>query len=168
METLIQDLRQGVRRLIQHPGFTAVTVLLLSLGIGANTTIFSYLSAILLRPLPVREPVHVVALFTSDYDGSLYSGSSYPDYLDFEEKTDVFSGLMAYSVAPLGLTEGNSTDRVFGELVTANYFAVAGLEVARGRAFHPQKDDDAEPALVISDALWRRRFGADPAGVGRA
>ena len=81
----------------------------------------------------------MVAVFTSDFSGPLYGGSSYPDYLDFQEKTDAFAGLAAYTVAPMSLSEGSRTDRVFGELVTANYFAVAGLQASRGRSSTPSR-----------------------------
>jgi predicted permease len=170
MDTLLQDLRQTARILAKSPGFTAVAVLSLGLGIGANATIFSFLNAIFLRPLPVQDPERVVAVFTSDFSGPPYGGSSYPDYLDFRTKTDAFAGLAAYTVAPMSLSEGPRTDRVFGELVTANYFAVAGVQASRGRTFRPVDDErpDAAPAIIVSDGLWRRRFGEDPALVGKA
>jgi predicted permease len=169
MDTLLYDLRHAARKLAKSPGFTAVAVLSLGLGIGANATIFSFLNAIFLRPLPVEDPDRVVAVFTSDFSGPLYGGSSYPDYLDFRTKTDAFAGLAAYTVAPMSLSEGSQTDRVFGELVTANYFAVAGLQASRGRTFRPAEDESpaATPALVVSDGFWRRRFAADPAVVGK-
>ena len=166
METLTRDLRYGAKMLGKNPGFTALAVLSLGLGIGANTTVFSFLSALFLRPLPVQDPSRVVAVFTSDYSGPLYGASSYPDYLDFRDKTDVFAGLAAYSVSTLSLGAGATTDRVFGELVTPNYFAVAGLVAARGRTLDPEKERAAD--VLISDGFWRRRFGADPNVVGRA
>ncbi|HVQ30301.1 MAG TPA: ABC transporter permease, partial [Vicinamibacteria bacterium] len=170
MDRLLYDLRHATRVLAKNPGFAAVAVLSLGLGIGANATIFSFLNAIFLRPLPVQDPDRVVAVFTSDFSGPPYGGSSYPDYLDFQQKTDAFAGLAAYTVAPMSLSEGSRTDRVFGELVTANYFAVAGLQASQGRLFHPVEDHapDATPAVVVSDGFWRRRFGADPALVGKA
>ena len=169
MDAVLQDLRQAARILAKSPGFTAIAVLSLGLGIGANTTIFSLLNAIFLRPLPVQDPDRVVAVFTSDFSGPPFGGSSYPDYLDFRTKTDAFAGLAAYTVAPMSLSDGPRTDRVFGELVTANYFAVAGIQPSRGRTFRPVEDErpDAAPAIMVSDGLWRRRFGADPTLVGR-
>jgi len=170
MDTVLQDLRHAARALAKSPGFTATTVLSLGLGIGANATIFSFLNAIFLRPLPVRDPDRVVAVFTSDFSGPPYGGSSYPDYLDFRATTDAFAGLAAYTLAPMSLSEGPRTDRVFGELVTANYFEVAGIQASRGRTFRVIEDDkpDADPAIVVSHGLWQRRFGADPTLVGRA
>ena len=170
MDTLLYDLRHAARILAKSPGFAAIAVFSVGLGIGANATIFGFLNAIFLRPLPVQDPERVVAVFTSDFSGPLYGGSSYPDYLDFRTKTDAFDGLAAYTVAPMSLSEGSQTDRVFGELVTANYFAVAGIQASRGRTFRPVEDErpDAAPALMVSDGFWRRRFGADPALVGKA
>jgi hypothetical protein len=111
----------------------------------------------------------VVALYTSDFSGPRFGSSSYPDFVDFGEKTRAFGGLAAYTVAPMSLSQGSHTDRVFGELVTAGYFEVAGVSAQRGRVFSAAQDGrpDAPPALVLSDGLWRRRFGADPALVGK-
>jgi predicted permease len=168
MSTLLQDLRHAARLLRKSPGLTATVVVTLGLGIGAGTTIFSFVSALLLKPLPVAEPASVVAVFTSDHSGPRYGWSSYPDYLDFE-KTDVFAGLAAHTVAPLSLTQGGHTDRVFGELVTANYFVVAGVGASRGRLLVPEDGlPGAPPVLVVGDALWRRAFAADPGLVGRS
>ncbi len=168
METVLYDLRHALRRLAKNRGFTLAAVLSVGLGIGANTTIFSFLNAVFLRPLPVRDPGQIVAVFTSDFSGPLYGASSYPDYLDFREKSGAFADLAAYTVAPMSLSEGDQTDRVFGELVTANYFALAGVEAARGRVFRPEEEaPGAAPAIVVSDGFWRRRFGADAGLVGR-
>jgi len=170
MDTLIGDLRYAARTLRKSPVFTTIAILSLGLGIGANTTIFSFLNAFFLRPLPVADPGRVVAVFTSDHSGPLYGNSSYPDYLDFKDGTEAFSGLAAWTIAPMSLGEGSETDRVFGELVTANYFSVAGVEAAHGRVFRAETDGagSAAPAVVLSDAFWRRRLGADPAAVGKA
>jgi macrolide transport system ATP-binding/permease protein len=168
MSMLVADVRHAARWLARSPGFTLAAVLSVGLGVGANATVFSFLNAIFLRPLPVRNPDEVVAVFTSDYSGPLYGGSSYPDYLDFRTKSDAFADLAAYTVAPMSLSEASRTDRVFGELITANYFELAGLQAGRGRLFSAQEEDPAvAPAIVISDGLWHRRFGADPAAVGR-
>jgi predicted permease len=166
---LLQDLRYAARRLLKAPGFVAVAAFSLALGIGANATIFSFVSALFLRPLPVSEPERVVQVFTSDFSGPLYRGSSYPDYKDFREKTEVFAGLAAYTIAPMSLSEAAHTDRVFGELVTANYFEVAGIQSWRGRLLREAEDGRAAapPVLVLGDGLWRRRFGADPALIGK-
>jgi macrolide transport system ATP-binding/permease protein len=167
MDGLIRDVSYAWRMLRKSPGFTAVAVLSLGLGIGANTTVFSFLSAFFLQPLAVEDPERVVAVFTSDYSGPLYGASSYPDYLAFRDETSVLSGLAAYTISPFSFGDVSGTDRVFGELVTEDYFAVAGLEAARGRTFD-SGESAAAPTLVISDGLWRRRFDADSAIVGRA
>src|SRR5206468_12693833 len=124
LDAVLQDLRQAARILAKSPGFTAIAVLSLGLGIGANTTIFSLLNAIFLRPLPVQDPDRVVAVFTSDFSGPPFGGSSYPDYLDFRTKTDAFAGLPASTVAPISLSDGPRTDRVSAQPLTANYSAV--------------------------------------------
>jgi predicted permease len=169
METLVQDLRYAARRLLRSPGFTAVAILSLALGIGANTTIFSFVNALFLQPLPVKDPHEVVAVFTSDYSGPLYGGSSFPDYVDFRTRTDVFAGLAAFTIAPISFSDGSRTDRVFAELVSANYFEVAGVAAGRGRLLRAAEDGQpaSAPVLVLSHGLWQRRFGGDPGVIGR-
>src|SRR5262245_45997749 len=100
MNTLIQDLRYGIRMLIKNPGFTGLTILALALGIGANSTIFSLVNALLLRPLPVEKPEQLASLYTSDYSSGDFGASSYPDYVDFRDRNHVFSGLVAYTPTP--------------------------------------------------------------------
>jgi predicted permease len=170
MGALAQDLRFAIRILAKSPGFTAAAVLSLGLGIGANTTVFSIVNGLLLRPLPVREPERIVAVYTSDYSGPLYGGSSYPDYRDFLEKTDAFAGLSAFTLAPMSLVGGGRNERVFGELVTSNFFEVAGTRPGLGRLLQPEEDGAAgsPPVLVLSDGLWRRSFGSDPGILGKA
>jgi predicted permease len=169
VNALGHDLRHAVRLLRKSPGFAAAVVLTLGLGVGAGTTIFSFVSALLLEPLPVADPASVVAVFTSDYSGPRFGASSYPDHMDFLEQADAFAGLAAHTVAPLSLGTGAHTDRVFGELVSANYFAVAGTRASRGRLLAPEDGlPGAPPVLVVGDALWRRAFGADPGLIGRS
>jgi len=97
METLWQDLRYGLRMLIKNPGLTFVAVLSLSLGIGANSAIFSLVDALLLRPLPVEKPEQLVAITTSDYHGTYPHGLSYPDFVDYRDRAEAFSGVIAFS-----------------------------------------------------------------------
>src|SRR5262245_35121930 len=129
----LADLRHAARQLVRSPGFTAVATLSLGLGIGANTAIFSLVNGVLLKPLPVRDPGGVVAVFTSDYSGPAYGASSYPDYLDFRDASDTFTGLAAYTLQPVAIVgeEGQSA-RLWAELATGNYFALLGIPVARG------------------------------------
>ncbi len=169
MKNLWQDLRFSARLLLKSPGFTAVAVLTLALGIGANSSIFSLVNAVLLRPLPVKEPDQLVALYTGDYGGSPYGASSYQDYLDFRDKNSVLSGLLAYTVRPMVLTEGGDSERILGAFATGNYFPVVGVKTALGRPFLPEEDQvaGAHPVAVVSHGYWERRFNSDPSVVGR-
>jgi predicted permease len=162
------DARLAARRLRTSPGFTLAAVLSLGLGIGATTTLASLVQAVLLRPLPVADPERVVAVYTSDYSGPAYGASSYPDYLDFRA-SGVFDGLVAYQIAPIGLSSDGASARVWAEFVTGDYFATLGIPVARGRALAPADDGaHAPPVAVVSHALWQRLLGGDAAVLGRA
>src|SRR6266508_6829312 len=120
MDRFWQDFRYGMHLLFKNPGLTAVAVISLALGIGANTTIFTLVNALFLRPLPVSDPEQLVAVYTSDFSGPPHGGSSYPDYVDFKNRTDLFSGLLSSASQPLSLGYGEETGRVFGEIVTGN------------------------------------------------
>ena len=168
MEQLWSDVRLAARVLAKSPGFTCVAVLSLSLGIGANTTIFSLLNALLLRPLPGRDPGRLATVYTSDYSGPLYSASSYPDYLDFRTQGRSFDGLAAYGIQPLVLSQGGESQRILAQLVSGNFFDVIGLKAAYGRPVLPAEETPGQhPVVVVSHALWQSRFGADPGAVGR-
>jgi predicted permease len=168
LEQLVSDLRYAVRLLVKSPAFTLVAVVSLALGIGANTTIFSLLDALLLQPLPGREPARLATVYTSDFSGPLYATSSYPDYLDFRAQSRAFEGLAAFGEVPAVLTDRGESRRVVGQFVSGNYFEVLGLGAAYGRALLPAEDDEgAPPAVVLSDAYWRSHFSADPSVVGR-
>ena len=169
MSRLIQDLRYALRMLARTPGFTAVAGISLALGIGANTAIFSLTYAVLMRPLQVDDPDRLAVIFSRHEGGGPYGTSSYPDYRDFRDQSDVFSGLAAHTVAPVSLSSGDSAQVVLGKVVTANYFSVLGVDAAHGRTFLPEEGypSRAGDVCVISDGLWKRRFGADPAVVGR-
>jgi putative ABC transport system permease protein len=166
---LIQDLRFGVRRLLKSPGFTAVAVASLALGIGANTAIFSLVNAVLLRPLPVEKPERLVSVSVLGKDDSMLA-FSYPTYKDYRDRSgEVLAGLFAERLAPMSLSRGGNNERVWGYLVTGNYFDVLGVAAARGRTFTPEEDRAAlaAPVAVLSHACWLRRFGGDPSVVGR-
>ncbi|MBV9924263.1 MAG: ABC transporter permease [Acidobacteria bacterium] len=166
---MLQDLRFGVRRLLKSPGFTLVAVASLALGIGANTAIFSLVNTVLLRPLPVARPERLVSVSVLGKDDSMLA-FSYPSYKDYRDRSgDVLAGLFAERLAPMSLSRGGSNERVWGYLVSGNYFEVLGVAAARGRTFTPEEDRAAlsSPVAVLSHACWQRRFGADPAVVGR-
>src|ERR1700692_3535533 len=165
MEALASDLRYAVRQLLKSPGFAAIAVLSLALGIGANTAVFSWIDAILLRPLPGVDDRGLVAFETLTPSGEAVS-TSYPDFRDYRDHLGLLSGLAMAQAAALGLGDRDHVDRIWGEMVSGNYFAVLGVKPQLGRAFLPEERGDkpnAYPVAVISDALWRRRFQADPA-----
>jgi putative ABC transport system permease protein len=171
MDTLWQDLRYGFRTLAKNPGFTAIAVLTLALGLGVNTAIFSLTDQILLRRLPVERPEELVVLRSpgpstghtwSDGDGA--ASFSYPLYKMLRDKNNVFSGLLARFPVALSVAGDGQTERASGELVSGNYFTVLGVRPALGRLFS-QEDDrapGASPIVVLSHGYWTRRFGASP------
>jgi predicted permease len=169
VETFRQDLRYGLRILLRRPGFTLVVALTLALSIGANATIFTWIKAVLLQPLPgIERPEELVEIWGATRNNSALS-SSYLDYLDFRDRNEVFSGLVAHQVAPLNLGRGARPERVWGAVVSGNYFDALGVKAAVGRTFLPEEDrtPNARPVAVIGHGLWQRRFGGDPNVVGQ-
>jgi predicted permease len=165
MGTLWQDLRYGARMLWKNPGFTGVAVVVLALGIGANTTIFSLINGLLLRPLSgVEAPENLAAVYTSDYSSGRYGSSSYPDYISFRDGADAFEALAAYEGAAASLTGNDEPQRLRGQSVTGNFFQVLGVGAALGRTLLPEDESTASgnPVVVISHNLWQRRFNSDP------
>jgi macrolide transport system ATP-binding/permease protein len=169
MSGLWQDLRYGFKTLVKNWGFSVVAVLSLALGIGANTTIFSFANALLLRPLPVEEPERLAAVTTSYVGGGLYGPTSLPDYEDLRDRNEVFSGVAAHSYFPMALTGDERPEVVFGHLVTWNYFSVIGVEPFLGRSFLPEEDQTpgSHPVAILSYRIWERRFGSDPDIIGK-
>ncbi|HEY0782258.1 MAG TPA: ABC transporter permease, partial [Thermoanaerobaculia bacterium] len=170
MNDLLRDLRYAWRRLLSNRGLTAVAVLSLALGIGANTTIFSFVNAVFLRPLKVERPNELVAMFTDDstFPNHLLP-VSYLNYVDYRS-ANIFKGLAAEVRLQLNLGDGNGPpERIAGASVTANYFDVLGVKPLHGRTFTQDEEApvDAHPVIVLSANLWRHRFGADPSVVGR-
>jgi predicted permease len=167
MRSFLKDVRYGLRVLWKSKGFTAVAVLTLGLGIGVNTAIFSGVSAFVLRPLPgVGEPGQVVSLFEASADGrGGYNDFSYPDVLDYRAQTDAFEGVLAHTMTQAALGgEREQADVAWGQLVTGNFFDVLKVRMQRGRGFLPEEDQTpgTHPVVVLSDDLWRTRYGADP------
>jgi predicted permease len=162
----VQDVRYALRGFRRSPGFAAVVVLSIGLGIAANSTIFTMVSKVLLGDLPVEEPQRLVSI-TRDA-GDDYS---YPTYKDYREQlASVFTGLAAhFPLAPASLAAGGEPERVWGQLVSANYFDVVGVKIAQGRGFLAQEDEieGRDAVVVLSHALWRRSFGADDGIVGK-
>jgi putative ABC transport system permease protein len=174
MESVWQDLRYGLRSLIRAPIFAASAVLSLGLGVGANTTIFTLLNALFLKPLPVERPTELVAVSTLDTKNTTQFGNtlplSYPNLVDLRQSRRTLSGLAGYS-APVGLamSTGGEPEPVFAQLVSGNYFDVLGLRPAAGRFFVPEEDraPGTHPVVVVNHRFWQRRFGGRADIVGR-
>jgi putative ABC transport system permease protein len=154
--------------LVKDRGFTAVAAATLALGIGANTSIFSVMNKFLLRPLPVEEPSQIVALNNAPAKGHAIPIFSYANYKDLRNDSDVTTGLIAYEPVPASLSSGGSNDRVWGYLVSGNYFSVLGTRAVVGRLISVNDDSEAgaHPVAVISYSSWQRRFGGDRSIVG--
>jgi macrolide transport system ATP-binding/permease protein len=169
METLLHDVRYGLRQLLKHPVFTILAVVSLALGIGANIAIFSLVNAVLLRPLPVKESSRLVEVYGALHNGADFTLQSYLNYKDYRDRNDVFSGLFVYRIVVSSLSHNGSNERVWGFLASGNYFDVLGVKPILGRAFLPEEDQTpgSHPVAVLSYPCWQKRFGADPAIVGR-
>jgi len=169
MDALLADLRYAVRRLSQRPGFAAIALLTMALGIGANSAIFSIVNAVLLRPLPVESPGRLVEVYSQEEDDDFPVTQAYPDYLDIRARSDLFSGVVAYTADFFSVSMGARSEVMLGESVTGDYFDVLGVPAAIGRVFISGEDDaiGAPPVVVISHGLWKRRFGSDPRVLGQ-
>jgi putative ABC transport system permease protein len=167
MNTLLQNLRYGARMLMKQPGFTLIAVITLALGVGANTAIFSVVNAVVLRPLPYRDPDRLVHVYRMQPPVER-SPVSVPAYLDFAAQQQVFESFAAHHSETFNLTDVDQAERVIGRRVTANFFELFGVSPARGRLFLPADDNaDSARVAVISDGLWRRRFGGDDQVIGQ-
>ena len=173
LEILWQDLRYGIRLLRTKPGFAAAAVLSLALGIGANTTIFTLVNALLLRPLPVTAPAQLVSVYGTDENNRgqflSYTPLSYLNFRDYREQSRVFSGLVAHTRIAMSLTTAGEPQQAPAEIVSADYFDVLGVKAFLGRTFTSEEDKilGAQPVVVLSHALWQTRFGGAPTLVGK-
>jgi predicted permease len=174
METLWQDTRYALRTIGRNPGFAAVAIVSLALGVGANTTIFTLINAALLAPLPVERPSDLAAVYTLDQATIGGFGNqgpmSYLNFKDFRERNRSFADMAAYSFpSPVSVTPATAPQQAFAELVTGNYFSLLGVKAAKGRVFTLTEDltPGAAPLIVISYGFWQRRLGGDPAAVGK-
>ncbi len=173
METFLQNLRYALRQLRKYPGFTAVSVITLAVGIGSNAAIFSVVDQVLLKQLPVSEPDRLVQLkfvgsdtgHASSYGGDDKLYFSYPMYRDLRDHNSVFSGMLAMFPAQVGLQWQNSSSLVKSELVSGNYFSLLGVKPAAGRLFLPEDSavHGASALVVLSYRYWTQRFASDPA-----
>ncbi|HEY7547096.1 MAG TPA: ABC transporter permease [Blastocatellia bacterium] len=168
MQTLWQDIRYSARLLMKSPAVTAVAILSLALGIGANTAVFSIVNAALLRSLPVREPDRLMFVFNGTADNP-YSNFSYPAYTDYRDQNEVFDGLTGFSPISVSARIDDQTDLLSGSIVSGNYFDVLGVRASTGRTFSIDEDKTpgAHPVVVISRALWQKRFAASAEVIGQ-
>jgi putative ABC transport system permease protein len=163
------DLRYGLRALLKNPGFTAVAVIALALGIGANSAIFSVVNTVLLRPLPYADPDRLVMVWEDDTKHGYPRDTPAPaNFFDWRAQNQVFEGMSATADQSFNLTGVGDPERVDGQAVSANLFSLLGVEPQVGRAFLPEEDQPGEGRVVImGHALWQRRFGADQGIVGK-
>jgi predicted permease len=169
LRNLLQDIRYGVRMLFKQPGFSLAAVLVLSLGIGGSTAMFSIVDALLLKPLLIQKADQIVGCFSRDTQKpDSYRAFSYPNYADLRADNGVFSSLAAHDLALVGVKEGDATRRVFSDIVTANYFETLGVPLFRGRTFTPEEEKPGSqiPSMIVSYSNWRKT-GADPDLLGK-
>jgi putative ABC transport system permease protein len=178
MNSLWQDLRYGARMLRKAPGFTALAVLALTLGISVNTTLLSVVNALVLRSLPVERPDQLVRPYReSKKEGEFWGGIAYANYLDLRDQNETLSGLFAFQNTSAGISGGEGRDSgagaraeiASGELVSGNYFDVLGVKPVLGRGFSPEEDrtENSHPVVVLGQAFWQRRFNSDATIVGK-
>ncbi len=176
MSNIWQDIKYGFRRLLKNPGFSVIVVLTLALGIGANSAVFSVFDSVILQLLPVQNPKELVLI---EVDGSQAPGMamsdnnqtvhSYPQYIDFREHTEVFSGVIARTYLTMVFSQGGRGDRISGEMVSGNFFDVLGIKAECGRLLRDEDDrtEGANPVAILSYSFWHQRFGARPDVIGQ-
>jgi len=166
---MLSDFRYALRQLANAPGLTAVIVLSLGLGIGANTTVFCWIESLLLRPLPGVAQQDDLVILTTSQGERMWDTLSLPDIRDIAAMHDVFAGVTGSQQTPACLTADDRSEWLYGQIVTANFFDVFGVKPILGRTFLPEEDlkPSGHPVLVISERLWRKRFGGDPNIIGR-
>jgi putative ABC transport system permease protein len=163
MPSLLQDVRYGFRTLTRAPGFTLIAIAVLALGIGANATVFSLANAFFLRPLNAADPAGVIRVCSNRF-----STTGYRTYRELRDRNSTVAGLAAFQLQSFGLRIDAETEHVFGFIISGNFFSVLGVAPARGRLLAEGDDQvGAAPAVVLSHAFWRRRFGGSPDVIGR-
>jgi putative ABC transport system permease protein len=161
MEKLIQDLRYGMRTILKQPGFTAIAVIALALGIGANTAIFSIVNAVLLRPLPFANPDGIMMVFnTAEKENRI--PVSYPDFIDWRERQQSFELLSAYSSRDFTLTGTGDPVRLRGAMVTGELLPILGVQPKLGRFFRADEDKPGVRVAILSHRMWQEHFASDP------
>ena len=169
METLIQDVRYGLRTLLKNRGFTVVAVLALALGIGANTAIFSVVNAAMIRPLPFKNSDQLVMVWEHNRVRARPQNVISPaNYLDWRDRNTVFEDMAIFYDSRFNLTDVDNPEEIPAQFVTTNFFNLLGVSPALGRAFEPEDEQPERQAVVIlTNGLWKRRFGGDAAITGK-
>jgi predicted permease len=163
LERLVQDLRYGLRTLGRTPGFTAVAILVLALGIGANATVFTFVNAFFLKPIDASDPDRVVRVYSGRG-----ANTSHRLYLDYRDRNATLEGLAAFQMVSVGLRIDREIEHGFGQIASGNYFSLLGVPAAHGRVLAASDDRaEAPPVVVLAHAFWRQRFGASPDVIGR-
>ncbi|MGA9770726.1 MAG: ABC transporter permease [Blastocatellia bacterium] len=167
METLFQDIRYGIRVLLKGRAVTAIAVLALTLGIGANTAIFSVINAVLIKPLPYPQPDRIVRIHEKSAQFDQMS-ISYPNFLDWQKQNQLFEAMSVFRYQGFNVTGAQGPERLQGRIISASFFSVLGVQPVIGRGILPEEDrPGGAPAAVISYALWQRRFGGDQSLLGK-
>ncbi|MFN8647822.1 MAG: ABC transporter permease [Gemmatimonadales bacterium] len=169
MDHLRQDLRYALRSLARSPAYACVAIASLALGIAGNAVLFTLANGLLFKPLPVGEPGRVAALYTSDFSGTRFGASSYPDLASFRNQLPAFDHIVGVQLVRTSLQDGGNTSRLVAGLVSADFFTGMGIPLALGPGFRPEQEQPGADAnvVVLGHALWRARFAADPAVIGR-
>jgi predicted permease len=169
MEKILTDIRFGLRSLVKRPGATAIALVTLALGIGVNTAIFSAVDSILLRPLPLRDPERIVSVWEQTPSLGIQQNQAAPaNFFDIRNQNQVFEAIGAYGPLDINLTGAGDPERLDGQVVSANVFSILGVAPALGRTFLANEDQPGqEHVVVLSDALWQRRFNRDPSVINR-
>jgi predicted permease len=167
LESFLRDISYGLRTLTKHPGVTAIAVLSIGLGIGANVTIFSMVNRFVLRPAPVGDPSTLLSLSTTHKGDRCCNQFPYPVYQDVRDQAKSFSGVAAYdALIPASISGNGEPDRVWGQSVTTNFFDVLSLPMVLGRGFIPS--DERAPVIILGQDLWQRRFNGDKTIIGKS
>ena len=167
METLLFDLRFGFRTLLKNPGVSAVAIIALALGTGANSAIFSVVNAVVLRPLPYENPDRLVLIWGKN-STTARDPLSVPDFLDYRNQNAAFVEMASFAYDDFNLSIGDEPEHVQGAMVSANYFSVLGTNLSQGTMFRPEDDQPgASRVVIVGYGLWKRRFGSDPNFVGQ-
>ena len=169
MQSFWQDLRYAARTLRNSPGFTIIAIITLGLGMAVNTTVFSVINGLILRPLPVPHPEQIAVLAMQQTGTPGFQRFSYPDYQDIRQQAESFSDIVGYRATLTGLTIDGKGDHCVLSRVTSNYFSALGLQPAAGRLILPTEGQTpgADPILVLGYSFWQKRFGGDPSIVGK-